>query len=337
MRSAWAFGAALVLLARVVGAEPLKGTLRVERAAGAEACPSADKLRAEVEALAGAPILSGEPEPDRVNIVVTVAPAKLGFTATVRTTGVRPGERTIEDSGPGCEVLTRGLVVILALLVDAPLEGPRPAPVQPRRAPQPQPVFILPEVPTLRPEERATRVPPLIGSIGPVYATGLLPSDAAGLALAFEGYLPLVSFGGSIVWLPRDVREVRDHEAIDSYVGARARVCARQPDLDQYGIAACLRFGAGRRASELVRARSDRTLDESDGGYVAPGGELEISRRIVGPLGVYANFGLDFAVVNDPVTLETAEVTVPSDDPGLSFDMGVGLRFWLEPETPAAP
>jgi hypothetical protein len=311
-------------------AKPLSATLRVERAPGAEACPDAVALRRDVEALAGSSIFVAEGSPD-VDITVRVVPDGSGFRAVVVAKGKRNGERTLDDSGPGCDVLGRGLVVILGLMVDAPLDAARaPEQRQPLPSWESNAKYILPEVPPLPEDKPAPLFPPLMGSIGPLYATGVLPSDAAGLKVSFEGYLPLVSFGASVVWLPEDTLE--QTPASFSYVGARVRTCARQPDLEQYGIAACLRFGAGLRSAEL--GEGDEPLDEANGPYIAFGGELEISRRIVGPFGVYADLGLDVAVVTDGLELDYKKIHVAPEDTGIAFDTGVGIRFWLQPEEP---
>ncbi len=312
-------------------ADPLSGSLQVERAAGAETCADADALRRDVEALAGSPILTSAEQPD-VTITVRIKPKGSGFQAVVVAGGARQGERLLEDSGPGCDVLGHGLVVIVALLLDAPVEPPgnkQGPPVPPSHAPPVMGMYVLPEVPPLPEEKAAPLFPPLMGSIGPAYVTGIVPSDAAGMTVSFEGYLPLVSFGASIVWIPHEPTEPG---AVYSYVGARTRACARQPDLEQYGIAACLRFGAGLRSATLEDPASEVVLDEASGAYAALGGQLEISRRIVGPLGVYADFGVDVAVAGDALDLAAGKLVVTSDEPGISFDAGFGLRFWLQPE-----
>ncbi len=315
--------------------QPPIARLAVDRSTGAESCPDADELKAQVEALAGEPILSRDGEPE-LELRVRITSAKEGFRAEVTARGARSGKRALEDSGPGCDGLGRGLAVILALMLDAPL-GARPAPPptdtgRPRPPlMSPGPLYVLPEVPIVPEEKPAARFPPLMGSIGPAYVTGIVPSDAAAMVLAFEGYLPLVSFGASVVWIPQDTRDIEQTEATYTYVGARTRACARQPDLEQYGLAACLRFGAGLRSADLTN-KNDEVLDEIDGAYVAFGGELEISRRIVGPFGVYADLGLDVAVVQDELALESGDIRVIPDELGISFDSGVGIRFWLQPE-----
>lgn len=330
--------AAMVLLGSAFVAGPARAEeaitrLTVGREAGAESCPGADELKAQVESLAGGPVLSRDGEPEAW-ITVTISPNEAGFRAEVTARGLRSGKRALEDAGPGCDGLGRGLAVILALMLDAPLGARKPDAVADRGpAPpsSPLPLFVLPEVPPVAETKPDPRFPPLMGSVGPAYVTGIVPSDAAGLVLAFDGYLPLVSFGASIVWIPLEQREIERATATYTYVGARTRACARQPDLEQYGLAACLRFGAGLRSADLADKRGD-TIDETDGAYVALGGELEISRRIVGPFGVYANLGLDVAMVQDALPLALGTSRIVPDDLGLSFDSGVGVRFWLQPE-----
>lgn len=343
-----ALAACLVLLGgSAARADPLTGTLRVDRAPGAEACPDVDALRAEVEALAGASILSG-PEPRDVTLDLRVAPAKPGgFEATIVLSGKRTGERSLEDIGPGCDVLARGLTVTIAILLEAgpgvpvalPPPPPPPAPPPPAAIPWWRRYYLLPAIDAPKPIASADEgIPPIVASVGAIYDSATLVSDAAGLVLGVDAYIPYASFGLAFVWLPQE-RVERDFFRVGyAYAAGRTRACVRDPFIEQFGLAACARFAAGRRTANLESTSTGKT-DQSHGAYLAVGPQLEISRRVIGPLGVYADFGVDFPVLQDDLTVTdpVGGAVLRQPDQVISFETGLGVRFWLEPPKPGPP
>jgi hypothetical protein len=321
-------------------ADPLKGTLTVERAAGAEACPDQEALRVEVEQLAGAPILSGS-EPRDVSLDLRIAPApKGGFSAVIRVSGKRTGERQLEDVGPGCDVLARGLVVTLAILLEAGPGAPLPPPEKKPAGPPPVPwwrkYYLLPAIDAPQPVAPTDEgIPPIVASLGALYDSGTLASDAVGASLAVDAYIPYASFGVAFVWLPVEQVDLDSYYVSYAYAAGRIRACARDPFIEQFGLSGCLRLVAGRRTASLVTDGAG-TGDQNHGAYLALGTQLEISRRIVGPFGIYADFGLDFPALQDELRVIDPDGDGALDDPDhvVTFDTGIGVRFWLEPARP---
>lgn len=330
--------ALISLPGEVARADPLTGRLHVERAAGAEACPDAEALRAEVEALAGSKILSG-PDPRDVTIDLRVAPApKGGFEAIILLSGKRAGERRLEDVGPGCDVLARGLTVTLAILLEAGPGAPvLPVPPPPKAAlpaiPWWRRYYLMPAIEAPKPvASEYEGIPPIVASLGAIYDSATLISDTGGVALGVDGYIPYASFGVEFVWLPREELDRGFFQVTYAYAAGRTRACVRDPFIEQFGLAACARFVAGRRTANLESTRKVE-LDQDHGAYLALGPQVEISRRVVGPVGLYANLGIDFPVLQDELTVRdpVAGVAFRVPEQVVSFETGVGVRFWLEP------
>lgn len=339
-----ALASCLVMLgAARARAEPVTGSLTVERAPGAEACPDAQAIGAEVESLAGAAILSG-PDPRDVTVELRIAPSpRGGFSATIVLGGKRSGERSLEDVGPGCDVLARGIAVTLAILLaaepGAPARpGPPPKPTPPPAAAIPwwRRYYLLPAIDAPKPTPPGDEgIPPIVASVGAIYDSATLISDTAGLVLGVDAYIPYASFGLAFVWLPREEVERSSLRVRYAYAAGRTRACVRDPFIEQFGLAACARFVAGRRTADLESIVTGKT-DQSHGAYLALGPQVEISRRVVGPFGVYADLGLDFPVLQDEIVVSAPAAVLRQPDRVISFETGIGVRFWLEPAK-AAP
>ncbi len=321
-------------------AEPLTGSLTVERALGAEACPDQQALVTEVEQIAGAPILSGTAPPD-VTLALRIGPATpSGFSAVITVAGKRNGERTLDDVGPGCDVLARGLAVTIAILLEAgPGALPEPSPPEP---PGPAPIpwwrryYLLPAIEAPVPEAPEDEgIPPIVASIGGTYDSATLASDTAGLTLGVDTYIKYVSFGVGFVWLPKEQLDVGSFHIDYAYAGGRVRACVRDPFIEQFGIAGCARFSAGRRTATLV-SEATEGRDDNHGAYLSLGPQVEISRRLIGPFGIYADFAADFPLLQADLTVTDPVGGARVDDPEqlVSFDAGIGVRFWLEPPRP---
>lgn len=137
------------------------------------------------------------------------------------------------------------------------------------------------------------------------------------------------------MWLPKEQVELNTFHVDYAYAGGRIRACARDPFIEQFGLLGCARFSAGRRTATLVNDITEER-DENHGAYLSIGPQLEISRRIVGPFGVYADFAVDFPALQADLTVIDPSSGTVLDDPEqvVSFDMGLGVRFWLEPPRP---
>jgi len=251
--------------------------------------------------------------------------------------GKRSGERRLADVGPGCDVLARGLVVTLTIVLEAgpaaPVDLPPPPPTGPPPTPWWRRYYLLPAIDAPRPSPVVDEgIPPIVASLGAIYDSATLISDTAGAVLGVDAYIPYASFGVAFIWLPKEQVDLDFFHVNYAFAGGRTRACVRDPFIEQFGLAGCARFTAGRRTANLESTREGGG-DQNHGAYLAVGPQLEISRRIVGPFGVYADLGMDFPVLQDDLTVTegAAGTVLPYPEQVVSFDTGLGVRFWLEP------
>jgi len=143
---------------------PPSPAFSVLRAPGAEDCPDATALRAQIEQITGTPLatLAATDPPLAVEVSFTREGAR--YRAALRTSGPKAGERLLEDEGPTCAALAEAVGVTLVVLLD--------------RAPRRD----IPASPHLRPPEA---VPPRasIGWIG--VAAGPVLGETPGVSLGF--------------------------------------------------------------------------------------------------------------------------------------------------------
>jgi hypothetical protein len=325
-------GLATWLVADVARASPLKGSLHVARDATAEACPDEAKLRAQIEAALGRKVGTTDEGADVV-VDVRIEPDGSGFVAVVSARGKREGERRLQDPSAKCEVLSGALAITVAIM----LEGDVPAPVP--KVPWYDRYYLLPAIDAAAPEEPPDNgVPPLSASVGAIYDAGRLDGDAPGLTLGVDVLVPYVTLGVELLSLPEDRADFATLSARFRFLGGRFRVCSRQPFYEQFGASFCGLLAAGERRALLLDPDAPEPLVEKSGGYAALGIGVDISRRIYGPVGVYADLTLEFPFVADTLTLEDAAIDPLSlERESAVFDMGVGLRFWLDPGKDSGP
>jgi len=318
----------------VRAAEP-RVSLKVERQPGALGCPSEEVLRTELEALAAAPSFESSDLP-QVVVLVQIRPLGGGFAAEIELSGARSGERTLEDEGPGCEVLTQALVVTIAILLDSEPESPaipKPSVTQPA-VPKPadRDYFSLPAVPLVPPARpKPASFPLLTASLAAVYDFGTLDDDAGGLTLAAEFFVSYLTVGAGLVWLPDDRVELSNQTIHYGLIAGRARMCSRPPFAEPFGFSLCSGFLAGQRRGSLSPLGDEET-STSLGAYVAFESNLELSRRVTGPFGLFASLGFGAPVLREPI-----EVPVPGLGRALplaaqpaTFQTAAGVRFWLD-------
>lgn len=303
---AWGATAFASSWATVATAEP-KATLSVQRGVGAETCADSTELRSLIEAIAGAGTIADQKAP--LHLDVRIIKTRKAFVATIDLTGKRKGTRTIEEAGPGCEVLAQALAVSISVLLDE-VEPVVPEPPPDPQAPPP-PVFkdewkLEPFVdPSEKPEEPTGYRPPLTLSAAGFYDFGTVTSaSAGGLVLAADLYIPIVSFGVAFVGIPH-VERGTGSSRVSQFLGARARVCTREPYFEMFGASVCFGVIAGERKPPRVA-------------YVSLPIQLEVSRRVVGPFGVFADLSVTPAITRYR----------RSDEP-VTFQMGAGVRFWM--------
>ncbi|MFO0554776.1 MAG: hypothetical protein U0271_40740 [Polyangiaceae bacterium] len=302
-------------VARTAQADPLQANLQVEREPGAEDCADAVAMASEVQAIQGRStvVVGGADKAVAIHVRVRratpEASAKDGFEATIEMSGAVSGERTLSDSGPGCDVLTQAIAVSIAMSLDtSPIVRPR--------------VNTEPAKPEPKTEERPA--PSLALTLGGYYDFGTLSNAAGGLEADVDVIIPIVSFGLGFVTLPDDTNDRAHTSIVYRFFGGKARACTRQPLLELFGASLCADIVLGERRAQLT----DDDTSRVSGLFVALGPQLEVSRRIVGPFGVFAELSLNIPVYQEPIHVNGTAISSPEEP--VTFQMGAGLRFWID-------
>ncbi len=324
--------------------EPQRATLTLTREPGANACMGGAELAKQVDLLAGTPVIASTAG---IAVSVTIRPEKNGYRAHIVLTGDRAGERTLDDDGPGCEVLGRALVVTIAILLDA---GPAASVAQPTapsvpsapslpsapptrppsarpRPPSPNEYFVLPEIPKTieRPRPRGSRMT-LSGSAAAIYDVGTLVDDAGGFTIGAELWIPHFGIGAGLMILPLDRLTLGEREVDYRLVAARVELCSKPPFELPFGIAVCSGLLAGERHALASGAAA------TSAALVTFETRLELSRRFLGPFGVFATAGFQAPVLHESVAVKLPRRSEPirGPDAGVTFQTGLGARFWLD-------
>jgi hypothetical protein len=146
---------------------PLGAAIEVERASGAEDCPSSAELTSNVEHILQRSLASDPNAGEALRVSVRFTASADEYSAQVRSLGAKPGERALKDRGRSCSALAEAVSVAIALLLDKELERRQPGPAK-------QP-----------PTEPAKPVPNTSPSSAPALA--LRVSFEAGVAAGFVG------------------------------------------------------------------------------------------------------------------------------------------------------
>jgi hypothetical protein len=126
------FAVALAALTKTAQAEPAPADLplEVERTPETSDCADAAELLRRVAQINA----KGEAMlPPGLRVEVRFRRSERALVAEVSTSGPKPGQRTLRDVGPGCDALSGGVAVAIALLLDE-LEHEESAPTPPRSA-----------------------------------------------------------------------------------------------------------------------------------------------------------------------------------------------------------
>ena len=313
-------GVATVIATSASAKDPPSG-LVVERANGAARCPDASGLEALVRAHLG----EGDHAAKLGQLRVRFEPSGTGHRAIVRI--AEGAERILDDPDPRCVALATGLAITAAaLLDDAERDPPAPTTEPPPRSPKPPPrprYSVLPAIdrtPAFRPAPRP--VAPVSLSMGARLSSGILQSDTTALDVLTDLHLPDITLGAGLQWAPDDRLVHPDYVIRYAYVVASARVCYRRPWEEEFGAGLCGLVRIGERT-----ANQDPAGESTSGLWVAPGAELDVSRRVVGPVGLYATFASTVPVVANPIDLDLR--VEPSRVP-VTVELAVGLRVWFD-------
>jgi hypothetical protein len=318
---------AIIATASIARAAPLRASLEVRRAPGAETCAGQSELTKQIETIADASILSG-PEPRPVSVMVRIRPAEPGYVAVIELSGGRIGERTLDDAGPGCEALSQALAVTIAILLE-PDEAVVAVSPKPDDDPLRPPDFVPPP---LTPKID-TSAPTLTLTAGAYYDFGTLDDSAGGVSLSADTFVPYVSFGLTFLGIPYDPNE-RPEGVVYRFLAARARACTRAPVLEQFGASFCSGILAGERRAQ-VDGEGGEEFSKS-GAYAAASLQLEVSRRVIGPFGVFAELGMSIPFVQESIDVRIPGLLVATSPyEVVTFQMGAGVRFWFGRGVPA--
>lgn len=166
--------------------------LQITRGPGAERCPGAPEIAAAVSTALGRPgfVMAGSGEAE-TSFAIAVDRVPQGFSASIRATGRRRGERTLTDEGLDCAGLGEALVTMLVIVLDprtsaVTIEIPTPSTSPSAGLPAPPP----PEEGPPPEEDEAPR------GITPSALSGLRVDAHASLALT-RGLLPETAGGAS--------------------------------------------------------------------------------------------------------------------------------------------
>lgn len=191
-------GAALCLGAAQARAQPPSSSYALSwvRAEGAEECPTARALAAEVERRLGRAVF--DPTAARsFEVQVTRVAGHYRSDVFVRDEAGRAvGQRTLENDEPGCQALFGATALAIALVIDpeaasrqhpatAAFEAPPPPPLLPP-PPPPAPAVASPPPPRLVPPTAAPPTTPITLSLRGHAAGGVVPEVSSGVALSFS-------------------------------------------------------------------------------------------------------------------------------------------------------
>lgn len=208
-------------------------SLDVQRAAGAEDCPSSEELKLQTLALGLPPKGSAE----RLTVQVDFHRSEEQFVVDVRTTGRAIGTRQLDAAGPTCAPLAKATAVLLAVLLD--LRPREHAPVQEMSAAQTPPTPPPPTRPgLLRYVAFNARADIAIGLLGPAFSPAL---DVVARARLSRFDIGLGGFG----LLNRTV-ELAPGTIDVGLLGGSLVVCGYWARLRALEIGACATLLAGR-------------------------------------------------------------------------------------------
>jgi hypothetical protein len=108
---------------------------------GSQDCPDSAALAERVRGVAGANVISAElgPAPFETWVQVAVTRNFGGYSAQISTSGLRHGNRTLEDLGPSCASLADAIAVTLAIFLDPYANVPPPKAALPAVVPPSSP------------------------------------------------------------------------------------------------------------------------------------------------------------------------------------------------------
>ncbi|MFT3770423.1 MAG: hypothetical protein QM820_33770 [Minicystis sp.] len=340
-------GAALALCPAAARAECLPGAADVSwvRLEGAESCPAAARIRADVARRVGTAV-GGPGEGRSIDAVVQGGPGR--WTAQIRTRGCGAEEavREITSKAPTCEPIASAATLVIALAIDpsAALGPPRaaeaPAPAAPRLPPFPPPA--PPQLPPPWPPQAPVAAPPPAPVAAPppptarVEATvtlrglatvGLLPVIGLGLALSAEwSVTPLVTVTTDLAWLP-ERRMANPTYGFGMTVGSMG-ACLEVLRFTTVSLGPCGRVLGGAIDAVLYTNPAITPVAPGQRAWAGLGVGARLAVRVVGPLRAEAGLDAIAPLTRYAFALEKPATPVFQQPPvtGALF-LGAGVTF----------
>ena len=349
--------ASLALIPAAARAECVPGAADVSwvRLEGAESCPTAARIRAEVARRLETTI-GGPGEGRSIDVVVQGGPGS--WTAKIRTRGCGAPEavREIASKSLTCEAITNAATLVIALAIDpvAALRAPRGAdapPASARAADAPTPAapaassaLTAPAMaPAAAPWQPAPARPPLdrVPAISPPAAphvettvsvrglatAGLLPAVGLGLAWSAEWTVtPLLTLTTGLAWLPerRTADPTYGFGMTAGWVGA----CAEVLRLRSVVLGPCGRLLAG--TIDAVLYTNPAVTPTAPGGraWGGLGAGLRLAVRVVGPLRAEAGVDLLAPLTRHAFALANPTRPIFQQPPVTgALSLGAGVSF----------
>ncbi len=311
--------------------------VRVSRGPGAEGCPDAATLANAVSSALGRPgLAAATPGASGVHTAFDVTferlPTMRGFSAVLRATGRRSGERTLSEPGDDCAGLGEALATMLVIVLD-----PRTTAVT-IDVPASPPLAVPPEEGPTPDEEGAPRVLPaasgstlrVSAGAGLALTQGLLPEPAGAVRadVGLRGRAPFLLAPG-LLYAPEQSRALPPGEVSVSLLSGALAGCYlpfdRHRDRSALPrLALCVVPMAGALRGIGRGYETPRSVSRP---WVAIGAEARLEGDLVGPVGW--TFG---GAALLPITREKLAVTglgLVHDPPVVAFVGTLGLRIAL--------
>ncbi len=325
------------------------------RLEGAEICPTAARIRADVARRLTIEI--GRPGEGRsIDAVVQGGPGH--WTAQIRTRGCESKEavREITSKALTCDSIASAATLMIALAIDpsAALRPPRGAEValrpaaevasshraeealrQAARAPELLPLPLPSPLPLSTSSPTAPTTPALPAAhlettvtLRGLATAGLLPVVGAGVAWSAEwSVTPLLTLTSGLAWLPE--RRMADPTYGFSMTAGWIGACAEVVRLPSMVLGPCGRLLAG--AIDAVLYTNPAVIPTAPGerAWGGLGAGLRLAVRVAGPLRIEAGVDLIAPLTRHAFALENPARPIFQQPPVTgSLFLGAGVAFW---------
>lgn len=313
-------------------------TVQITRGPGAERCPDAPAIAAAVSTALGRPgfvrVGSGDAE---TSFGISIDRGAQGFSASIRATGRRRGERTLTDEGLDCAGLGEALVTLLVIVLDPRTTAVTIEIPSPPASPASSGGGSSPPPPEEGPPPEDDQPPPGITAAAPsplrvdahaslALTRGLLPETAGGVSggLRLRTRRPF-SLAPGLLYVFEQERGFAPGTVAVSLLSGSLAGCflpLDRPQLPRLSVCLTPMGGALRGSGRGYEAPRSVTRP-----WFAMGAGAQIDGDLIGPLG----WTLGGSVIA-PITREKLAIAglgLVHDPPGIAFVGTLGLRVGL--------